>query len=391
MLTFREPAKANFQHKLRSLRRFIILTVIACGTILGVTLALVPIDESVRARGVVQAETDTVVYSPLAGTVGRIFVTEGARVERGDPLIELDTTELSQQLRQAEASVTRAREALEAEVAAFERARQLPLPSQFWHVQEELSIVRERVRQSAVELERAQNMRAAGLLSLQDVERAQLALNINLSEEDKVEDKLRLIEGGIEDKVLGELTARVQKARADIRALEVNRDITAETIERCMIRAAEAGTVTLLIRRRSGQPVEKGEALLGVAETNAVAPLLFTQELLPVLAAAKDARVVAISSWFASIEECGTRDFNFGYSGSKALLNCYFRIAANALRPHGVVAFMVNPGWMRTRMGGQRAERDPADSAREILDLARLPGETLAGRFVDTDGQDHPW
>jgi NAD(P)-dependent dehydrogenase (short-subunit alcohol dehydrogenase family) len=133
------------------------------------------------------------------------------------------------------------------------------------------------------------------------------------------------------------------------------------------------------------------EALLGVAETNAVAPLLFTQELLPLLAKDGAARVVAVSSWFASIEECGGRDFNFGYSGSKALMNCYFRLAANALRPHGVTAFMVNPGWMRTRMGGERAERDPADSARDILNLAVCPGDELAGRFVDCNGSDHAW
>ncbi|GAB4168551.1 MAG: SDR family oxidoreductase [Terrimicrobiaceae bacterium] len=190
--------------------------------------------------------------------------------------------------------------------------------------------------------------------------------------------------------------------------LPLNLDITSDEQRRMAVKriGSEAGRLDLLIHNAGinssstvfGPPeaqVRFGsltrEALLGVAETNAVAPLLFTQELLPLLTVAKEARVVAISSWFASIEECGTRDFNFGYSGSKALLNCYFRIAANALRPHGVSAFMVNPGWMRTRMGGQRAERDPADSAREILDLAALSGDTLAGRFVDTDGRDHPW
>ena len=109
------------------------------------------------------------------------------------------------------------------------------------------------------------------------------------------------------------------------------------------------------------------------------------------LPAAGQARVVAVSSWFASIKECGQRALNFGYSGSKALMNCYFRLAANAMRESGVVVFMVNPGWMRTRMGGERAERDPAQSARDILDLAARADDSLRGRFVDTDGSDHPW
>jgi HlyD family secretion protein len=262
MLSFAQPPKANFQHKLRVLRRFVVGSTVVGGIVLLAILALVPVDESVRATGVVQAEEDTIVYAPMDGAIGKLLVYEGARVGKGDPLIELDTTELAQQLRETEAAVARSREALEAEVAAFERTRQLPLPSQFWHVQEELAIVREKTQQTTVELDRATQMQRDGLLSRQDVERAQLALNINRSEEDKAEEKLRLIEGGMEDSVMGELTARVQKARADIRAMEVTRDITRETIQRCTIRATNDGTVTLVVRRRAGQAVARGDDLM---------------------------------------------------------------------------------------------------------------------------------
>lgn len=68
--------------------------------------------------------------------------------------------------------------ALDAELAAFERSSRLPLPVQFWHVREELSIVREKTRQAAVEFQRAAEMQRDGLLSLQDVERAVQALII---------------------------------------------------------------------------------------------------------------------------------------------------------------------------------------------------------------------
>ena len=185
-------------------------------------------------------------------------------------------------------------------------------------------------------------------------------------------------------------------------------DVTDEAQRRGVVQqiAAEAGRLDLLIHNAGVNsssvlfgPAEtqvrfgsltRG-ALLGVTEVNAVAPLLLTQELSTLLAAAGQARVVAVSSWFASIKECGQRALNFGYSGSKALMNCYFRLAANAMRESGVVVFMVNPGWMRTRMGGERAERDPAQSARDILDLAARADDSLRGRFVDTDGSDHPW
>lgn len=132
-------------------------------------------------------------------------------------------------------------------------------------------------------------------------------------------------------------------------------------------------------------------ALLGVARTNAVAPLLFTQELAGFLQAAGEAKVIAISSWFASIEENGSRDYNYGYSGSKALLNAYFRLAANALKTSGTIAFMANPGWMRTDMGGERAERSPEESASAILNLADKADKTFAGTFMDWNGDKHPW
>lgn len=131
------------------------------------------------------------------------------------------------------------------------------------------------------------------------------------------------------------------------------------------------------------------EALAGTARINAIAPLLLTQEAAPLLA--QGSRVVAVSSWFGSIEESGARDFNFGYTGSKALLNAYFRLAANALRPRGVLTLIVNPGWMRTDMGGERATRSPDESAADILRLAEEADEEMNGAFVDCDGTRHPW
>ncbi len=46
---------------------------------------------------------------------------------------------------------------------------------------------------------------------------------------------------------------------------------------------------------------------------------------------------------------------------------------------------------MRTEMGGERAELDPADSAAGILDVAARLTPTDGGRFIDWDGTDHPY
>lgn len=205
---------------------------------------------------------------------------------------------------------------------------------------------------------------------------------------------------GVRSASAGEELARINNVHPVTLEVTSNkqRDECLQTI------ATQSGTLDLLIHNagvnsssdsfgppqtqvRFGSLTE--EALAGTARINAIAPLLLTQEAAPLLA--PGSRIVAISSWFASIEESGTRDFNFGYTGSKALLNAYFRLAANALRPHGVITLIVNPGWMRTDMGGQRATRSPDESAADILRLAEAADEKMNGAFVDCDGARHPW
>lgn len=133
------------------------------------------------------------------------------------------------------------------------------------------------------------------------------------------------------------------------------------------------------------------EALLSTTKINAIAPLLLTQDLTPLLEKSDSAIVVAISSWFASLEGNQDRDFNYSYSGSKTLLNLYFRLASNALKKKGAIAFMVNPGWMQTDMGGANASLTPQASAEAIYALVQQADLEMAGQFLDWNGEIHPW
>jgi NAD(P)-dependent dehydrogenase (short-subunit alcohol dehydrogenase family) len=68
------------------------------------------------------------------------------------------------------------------------------------------------------------------------------------------------------------------------------------------------------------------------------------------------------------------------------------RALAAELEPEGVTAVVVNPGWMRTDMGGgDKADLDPDQVAEGIVELAG--GLTMAdtGRFLDWDGADRPY
>jgi len=78
------------------------------------------------------------------------------------------------------------------------------------------------------------------------------------------------------------------------------------------------------------------------------------------------------------------------YSVSKAALNAWTRILANELAPKGIRVNAVNPGWVRTNMGGSSAPRSVEQGAAGIVWAATLEGDGPTGGFF-TDGEPSPW
>jgi HlyD family secretion protein len=260
-----EDRQANIQQQLRTMRRMVIALFVLSGVILLGLLLFVPIDERVNAEGTVRAERDTHLYSPEDGVLKEVKVWEGTDVKKGEVVIALDDTQHQSELRQIEANIEKAQSELDFQKLRLERTAKLPLPKEFWHMHEELGIARERIRQSVVELERATELQKKGLLSQQDVERARFALEVAKAEEAKTQDKLRVIEQGLEGAILSEASAEIQNAHSALRALQVERDIRLQNIERCLLRSPEDGIVTMLNKRRPGERVQRGEDLAHIA------------------------------------------------------------------------------------------------------------------------------
>lgn len=122
---------------------------------------------------------------------------------------------------------------------------------------------------------------------------------------------------------------------------------------------------------------------------NALAPIALVSRLLPILS--DEAVVLNISSWLGSIGN-KTSGGHYGYAGSKALLNMFTRAAALEFVDTDRSAVALNPGWMRTDMGGSRADKAPEDVAQAVFALWK-DGTLSAsnGHFLNTDGSDHPW
>jgi carbonyl reductase 1 len=80
------------------------------------------------------------------------------------------------------------------------------------------------------------------------------------------------------------------------------------------------------------------------------------------------------------------------YSVSKIALNALVRVLAQELAgdPRRILVNSENPGWVRTRMGGQSAPRSVEDGARTAVWLATLPDGGPNGGFF-RDEQSIPW
>jgi NAD(P)-dependent dehydrogenase (short-subunit alcohol dehydrogenase family) len=111
--------------------------------------------------------------------------------------------------------------------------------------------------------------------------------------------------------------------------------------------------------------------------TNALGPLLVTQSVARLLHGSKAARVVNVSSGAGQISSMTS--YAPAYSISKTALNAITVMLANAL-PHARVN-CVDPGWVRTDMGGQNAARSVEEGADTIVWLATLPNDGPTGGY----------
>ena len=125
-------------------------------------------------------------------------------------------------------------------------------------------------------------------------------------------------------------------------------------------------------------------------QTDALGPLLVSLALLPHLRRGSAKKLLHITSGMGSIGDNSSGGF-YAYRMAKAALNMASRSLANDLRSEGIASAVIDPGWVKTDMGGGGAPTAVADSVTGIL--ARLDELTLetSGSFLRWRGGTCPW
>ena len=122
---------------------------------------------------------------------------------------------------------------------------------------------------------------------------------------------------------------------------------------------------------------------------NALGPLQMTLALLANLKAARG-KVIHVTSGMGSIGDNNSGAF-YAYRMSKAALNMMSRSLAVDLRGAGVASAVINPGWVKTDMGGPGAPTPVEESVRGML--REIDAFTIehTGAFLDWKGRPYPW
>ncbi|KIJ61524.1 hypothetical protein HYDPIDRAFT_115668 [Hydnomerulius pinastri MD-312] len=121
---------------------------------------------------------------------------------------------------------------------------------------------------------------------------------------------------------------------------------------------------------------------------NVAGPALVTRAFIPLIARSNRKVIANISTAMASIGVDYGGEHS-SYSISKAALNML--TYKQSKEWPDLIPFVVDPGWVKTDMGGSNATLEPHESAAGIIQVVSSATASNAGCFIDYKGEMVPW
>ena len=124
---------------------------------------------------------------------------------------------------------------------------------------------------------------------------------------------------------------------------------------------------------------------------NTFGPMKMAEAFVTHVAQSEQKKIVSVTSIMGSIAR-NTIGGMYAYRASKAALNAVMHsLAIDLGRKHQIIAIPIHPGWVRTDMGGPRADIDAATSVSGMRSV--IAGLDLAkgGRYWMYNGEELPW
>lgn len=133
------------------------------------------------------------------------------------------------------------------------------------------------------------------------------------------------------------------------------------------------------------------DAVHQVLRTNVVGALAVAQATAPLLAAAPGHAVLAqMTSGLGSLARA-TFVVDHAYQLSKAALNMATRLLAAELADQGITVVSLDPGWVRTDMGGPNARVEPEESVAGLREVLTGLSPDQSGQILNRRGEQVPF
>ena len=131
-------------------------------------------------------------------------------------------------------------------------------------------------------------------------------------------------------------------------------------------------------------------------ETNVFGVMRVTEALLENVVASQRKQIAAISTSLSSLrgvqgDSVGQAGTSYQYRSSKTALNMALSILAKELEPRGISVVLLDPGWVKTDMGGAHAPLSPQESIAGMRKVLSGNPMGISGKFLGHDGALRPW
>jgi len=131
-------------------------------------------------------------------------------------------------------------------------------------------------------------------------------------------------------------------------------------------------------------------------ETNLYGVIRVSEALLENVAKSGRKQIAAISSSMSSMHavqggSVASAGTSYQYRTSKAALNMAFSVLAKELEPRGMSVVLLDPGWVKTDMGGPHAQLTPEQSISGMRRVLAGPPMEISGKFLGYDTRERTW
>jgi NAD(P)-dependent dehydrogenase (short-subunit alcohol dehydrogenase family) len=123
---------------------------------------------------------------------------------------------------------------------------------------------------------------------------------------------------------------------------------------------------------------------------NSMAPLKMAEAFVQHITRSQLKKIATLSSKMGSIDDNGSGE-SYSYRASKCAVNMVMKSLSIDLKPYGICAITLHPGWVQTDMGGNNALINTHTSVTGMRNVIADLNLNNTGQFIAYDGKHINW